>query len=237
MNLITNCKLFSYTKDSNTVEHQTLKDDNNSKNTKTDSKNCNINSNSNISEDAKINYDFFKSIGDSVKDVTKTPFLDKYIEEYEKIKNEISCGKYGKDVKKYETILENSFKAAINNAFKILNNEVDKITKTISTSNTENKKLPLRDLLKCQKQYETATGLTWMFRAENKRIQQEIEYYKRKKNYRKVNSLTELSKSYNRIINNVSAAADFIQGKINDSFSSDTNKDTSQETEIQSQNK
>lgn len=55
-----------------------------------------------------------------------------------------------------------------------------------------------------QKQYNTATSLVWIFKAENKRILQDIEYYRKKKNQRMVNSLTQLSKAYTHVINNIS---------------------------------
>lgn len=233
MNLITGNKPFSYKASENINVHENSRKNNESSQENSNTTITNVVDNSTISEDAKIGYAFLNSIENSVKDTEKTSFIDKYTAEYEKIKKDIESGKYGNDFNKYKNMLDDAFKNAIEHVFKLTAKEaLDSIN---STSNTLNKKLPLPELKKCQKQYETATTFVWMFRAENKRILQEIEYYRKKKNHRMVTSLTQLSDSYKHAINNIFADATFIQSKINDSFSADSNTSQNPSTELDKQ--
>lgn len=84
--------------------------------------------------------------------------------------------------------------------------------------------MSLSALSKCQKQYNTATTLLWSLRAENKATLKKIEYYKRKKNHRKVVLLTQLSNTYKRIINNIDSTAALIKSNIDDNFNEDSDK-------------
>ncbi|WP_027625723.1 hypothetical protein [Clostridium lundense] len=173
-----------------------------------------------ISKDAVIGHKFLSRIENSFGDVNKVHFIEKYASEYEKIKDEIASGKYGNDTKKYMTLLDNAFKDSLKNAANI-------IGKTLEKANIKNNKIKFSgaNLIKYQKQYETATGIAWILRAENKRISQEIEEHRKKKNHRMVTSLTQLSNTYKRIINNVSDIATNIRSDIDDNYSEDKTKE------------
>lgn len=173
-----------------------------------------------ISKDAVIGHKFLSRIENSFGDVNKVHFIEKYASEYEKIKDEIASGKYGNDTKKYMTLLDNAFKDSLKNAANI-------IGKTLEKANIKNNKIKFSgaNLIKYQKQYETATGIAWILRAENKRISQEIEEHRKKKNHRMVASLTQLSNTYKRIINNVSDIATNIRSDIDDNYSEDKTKE------------
>ncbi|WPC44508.1 hypothetical protein [Clostridium sp. JS66] len=168
---------------------------------------------SNISNDAIVSYKFLNRIESSIKDVTKSPFVEKYNSEYENIKKEINSGIYGNNTNKYIDLLDNAFKGALNYASNIL---------LKSSTKSDNMKLSSSTLTKNQKQYETATSLVWIFKAEHKKVLKEIEEYKKKKNHEKVASLTQLSNTYNHVINNISCTINFIQENINESFEKDS---------------
>lgn len=169
-----------------------------------------------ISNNALIGYEFLSRIEASFRDDKQTHFIEKYALEYEKIKEEIASGKYGKDTKKYMALLDNAFKDSLENAYNILGETLEK------TNVKDNKiKFSGANSIKYQKQHDTATLIAWILRAENKRISQEIEMYRKKKNHKKVASLTKLRDSYNRIIDNVSDIATKIRGDIDDNYSED----------------
>lgn len=167
-----------------------------------------------ISEDAKTSCDFLKRLEGSAEK-GKNFSIEKYKAEYEKIREEIESGSYGEDKKRYRKLLDDAFKNAINSKEK----EIKAFTKESSKI-----KMNSSSLLSCQKQYEKATSLLWIFKAENKRILEEIEYYRRKKNHRMVASLSQLSNSYKHVINNIGDTASFIRNSINDSISSEDEK-------------
>ncbi|EET86419.1 hypothetical protein CcarbDRAFT_3109 [Clostridium carboxidivorans P7] len=131
---------------------------------------------SHISNDAIVSYKFLNRIESSVKDITKSPFVEKYNSEYENIKKEINSGIYGNNTNKYMDLLDNAFKGALNHASNIL---------LKSSTKSDNMKLSSSTLTKSQKQYETATSLVWIFKAEHKKVLKEIEEYKKKKKYMK----------------------------------------------------
>lgn len=194
---------------------------------KTKNNNKNIGENSNdkayketddsvISNNAVIGYEFLSRIEASVADGKKSNLIEKYALEYEKIKGEIASGKYGKDTKKYRALLDNAFKDSLENAANILGKTLEK------ESFKDNRiKFSGASSIKYQKQHDTATLIAWTLRAENKRISQEIEIYRKKKNHKKVASLTKLRDSYNRIIDNVSDIATKIRSDIDDNYSED----------------
>ncbi|MBU5591303.1 hypothetical protein KQI89_05975 [Clostridium sp. MSJ-4] len=169
-----------------------------------------------ISKNAAIGYEFLSRIEASVREVNKVNFIEKYASEYEKIKGEIASGKYGKDTKKYMRLLDNAFKDSLENAANIL-------TKTLEKTNVKDSRIKFSgaNLIKYQKHHDIATGIAWILRAENKRISQEIEIYRKKKNHRKVTSLSQLRNTYNRIINNVSDIATKIRSDIDDNYNED----------------
>lgn len=173
-----------------------------------------------ISKNALIGYEFLNRIESSFGDSNKTHLIEKYTLEYEKIKGEIASGKYGNDTKKYMTLLDNAFKDSLENAANILGETLEKI-------NVKDNRIKFsgRNLIKYQKQHDTATLIAWTLRAENKRISQEIEVHRKKKNRGKVASLTELRSTYNRIINNVSGIATKIRSDIDDNYSKDKIKE------------
>ena len=173
-----------------------------------------------ISKNALIGYEFLNRIESSLGDGNKAHLIEKYTSEYEKIKGEIASGKYGNDTKKYMTLLDNAFKDSLENAANILGETLEKI-------NVKDNRIKFsgRNLIKYQKQHDTATLIAWTLRAENKRISQEIEVHRKKKNRGKVASLTELRSTYNRIINNVSGIATKIRSDIDDNYSKDKIKE------------
>lgn len=180
--------------------------------------------NSVISKDAVIECEFLKRIKASDEDVCKGQFKEKYSEEYKKIKDEIVSGKYGKDAKKYMKLLDKAFKDSLEDAVKSQKKALNEIMeKTIDKQYKI--KFSGAQLIQYHKQYETATGIVWILRAENKRISQEIEEYRRKKDHSKVASLTQLRDSYNGIIHNVSDIAAKIRSDIDDNYSEDQNKE------------
>ena len=207
---------------SSTVNEQKTKDNNIEKSSNYEAyKETN---NSVISEDAVIGYEFLSRIEASFRDGNKAHFIEKYASEYEKIKGEIASGKYGKDTKKYMTLLDNAFKDSLENAANILEKTLGK---TPEKTNVKDSRIKFSgsNLIKYQKQHDTATLIAWTLRAENKRISQEIETYRKKKNHRKVNSLTQLRNTYNRIINNVSDIATRIKSDIDGNYSEDKIKE------------
>lgn len=117
-------------------------------------------------------------------------------------------------------LLDHAFKDSLENAANMLG-------KTLEKTNIKNNKIKFSgaNLIKYQKQYETATGINWILRAENKRISKEIEEYRKKKNHRMVVSLTQLRNTYKRIINNVSDIATKIRSDIDDNYSEDKTKE------------
>lgn len=173
-----------------------------------------------ISENAVIGYEFLSRIEASFGDANKAHFIEKYASEYEKIKGEIASGKYGNDTKKYMRLLDNAFKDSLENAANILG-------KTLEKTNIKDNRIKFSgaNLIKYQKQHDTATVIAWVLRAENKRISQEIEMYRKKKNHRKVASLTQLRNTYNNIINNASDIATKIRSDIDDNYSKDRIKE------------
>lgn len=134
----------------------------------------------------------------------------------QKIRSEISSGKYGEDIKKCMGLLDNASKDSLENA-------ADIIKKTLEETNAKLSKTehPGVRSVELQKQYEAATQITWMLRAENKRISQEIEEYRRKKDHMKVASLTQLRNDYNRIIGNLSKIVVLINDSTDDNFDED----------------
>lgn len=230
MDSITINKSISYKTSSNINEY---------KNSINDSKHTNENSNntifkstddSNISNDAKIGYKFLSCIETSMQDINKAPSIAKYTSEYEKIKKEIVSGVYGSDTNKYTDLLDNSFKNALNNVSNFLLKPSTK-TATIKMSSST--------LTQCQKQHDTATSLVWIFRADNKRISEKIEVYRKKKNHRMVASLTQLSTTYKQVINNISDTVTMVQNNIDDSFNANSNELTNSDqlTQLQNQSK
>lgn len=215
-------KTMSYPINSAVNEHKT-KENNNVEKNSNDEAYKEIN-NSVISEDAVIGYEFLSRIEASFGDGNKSYFIEKYASEYEKIKSEIASGKYGNDTKKYMTLLDNAFKDSLENAANILGKTIEK---TIEKTNVKDNRIKFSgaNLIKYQKQHDTATTIAWILRAENKRISQEIDMYKKKKNHRKVNSLTQLRNTYNRIINNVSDIATKIKSDIEGNYSEDKIKE------------
>ncbi|AKA68717.1 hypothetical protein [Clostridium scatologenes] len=181
---------------------------------------------SHISSDAMVSYKFLNRIESSVKNITESPFIEKYNSEYENIKKEINSGIYGKNINNYIDLLDNAFKGALNHASNIL---------LKSSTKSDSIKLSSSALTKCQKQYETATSLVWIFRVEHKKVLKEIEEYKKKKNHEKVASLTQLSNTYKHVINNISCNINFMQENINKSFERDSYKleDCDKLTELQ----
>lgn len=180
--------------------------------------------NSVISKDAVIECEFLKRIKASDEDVCKGKFKEKYSEEYKKIKDEIVSGKYGKDTRKYMKLLDKAFKDSLEDAVK---SQKKALNETIEKTIDKQYKIKFSgaQLIQYHKQYETATGIVWILRAENKRISQEIEEYRRKKDHNKVASLTQLRDSYNGIIHNVSDIATKIRSDIDDNYSQDQNKE------------
>lgn len=227
MDSITSNKSISYKTNSNINEYKNPINDN--KHTNENSINTILRStdDSIISNDAMIGYKFLSRIETSMQDTSKSPSISKYTSEYEKIKKEIVSGAYGSDTNKYTGLLDTAFKNALNNTSNFLLKPSTKSANTKMSSST---------LVKCQKQYETATSLIWIFRAENKRILQEIETYKKKKNHRMVTSLTQLSDTYKHAINNISDAATLIKNNIDDSFNADSNESANSDKLIESQN-
>ncbi|WMJ81507.1 hypothetical protein RBU49_04435 [Clostridium sp. MB40-C1] len=213
-------KAISYKINSNINEHKTKDNDNNVGKNYNDEV-CKKTNDSVISKDAVIGYEFLNRIEASFKDVNKVHFIEKYAYEYKKIKSEIDSGKYGNDKKKYMKLLDNALKDSLEQATNILK-------KTLEKTNIKDNKIKFSGakLIKYQKQYETATGIAWILRAENKRISQEIEKYRKKKDHRKVTSLTQLRNSYKRIINNVSDIATNIKSDIDDNYSEDKTKES-----------
>lgn len=174
---------------------------------------------SDISNDGVMLYTFLKRIENSTGEGSKISSIPKYASEYEKIEKEISSGAYGNETKKFKDLLDNAYKDALDNFSKSLT-----ISKTSNNTNinTNSKiKMSSANLLKCQKQYETGTTITWILQEENKRISHEIEHYKKKKDTQKVNSLTELKHDYEHVINNISNTTNEIMANINDHFNSD----------------
>ncbi|OBR94336.1 hypothetical protein CLRAG_15030 [Clostridium ragsdalei P11] len=169
---------------------------------------------SNISKDGTILCNFFNRIESSSKDNAELSSLSKYTSEYKKIKKEILSGAYGSDTKKYMSLLDNAFKDTLDN---FSNSLIKSLTKN-TTKNTT--KMSYSSLIKFQKQYETGTTLTWIFREENKEVLRKIEYYKKKRNNQMVTSLTQLSHTYKHIISNISNTTTMIMDNINDSFNS-----------------
>lgn len=170
---------------------------------------------SDISNDAVISYKFLNRIEASTQNSEKGSFVEKYIGEYERIKKEIDSGLYGNNTNKFTSLLDNAFKNVIDNSSDLLIKSSEKSSKVKMTSSS---------LIKCQKQYENATSLVWIYRAENKRVLQEIEDYRRKKNHQMVASLTRLSNAYKHVINNISNTVAMIQQNIDDSFSTDSDE-------------
>lgn len=215
-------KTMSYPINSAVNEHKTKENNNIEKNSNDEAyKETN---NSVISEDAVIGYEFLSRIEASFRDGNKAHFIEKYASEYEKIKGEVASGKYGKDTKKYMTLLDNAFKDSLENAANILEKTLGK---TLEKTNVKDNRIKFlgANSIKYQKQHDTATLIAWTLRAENKRISQEIEMYRKKKNHRKVNSLTQLKNTYNRIINNVSDIATKIKSDIDGNYSEDKIKE------------
>lgn len=161
---------------------------------------------SKISGDGIISYKFLKRIEGSACNDNKISFIDKYVSEYEKIKKEIDSGTYGSDKEKYINILDSVFNSSLSHA-------------------SSHIKMSAPSLIKCHKQYETATGLAWMFKAEHKRIKHEIEYYKKKKNHTMVASLRQLSDSYKHAIDNISNTAAMIEENIYESTDNEKSQD------------
>lgn len=191
----------------NINEHKTSSSHNNTTNFKDKD-------DSNISKDGTVLCNFFNRIENSSKNNTKISSLSKYTSEYKKIKKEILSGSYGSDTQKYMNLLDNAFKDTLDNFSNLLIKSLIKNT----TKNTM--KMSYSSLIKCQKQYETGTTLTWMFREENKEVLRKIEYYKKKRNTQMVTSLTQLSHTYKHIINNISNTTTIIMDNINDFFNS-----------------
>lgn len=179
--------------------------------------------NSVISKDAVIECEFLKRIKASDEDVCKGQFKEKYSEEYKNIKDEIASGKYGNDAKKYMKLLDKAFKDSLEDA---INSEKKALNETLEKTINKHYKIKFSgaQLIQYHKQYETATGIVWILRAENKRISQEIEQYRKKKDHVKVASLTQLRDSYTGIIKNVSGIATKIRSDIDDNYSEDQNK-------------
>lgn len=174
-----------------------------------------------ISKDAILQCRFLRQIENDAKNNNKASCIAKYTNEYEKIKNEIASGAYGSDKKRYMDLLNNAYKNALSN-----------FSKTEEAHKGNNIKMSSSTLIKCQKQYEAATSIVWMLRAENKRILEDIEYYKKKKNRAMVNSLTRLSTAYKHAINNLNKTGDFIRSNINESFASNSEESKMQAIDI-----
>ncbi|ADK16369.1 MULTISPECIES: hypothetical protein [Clostridium] len=168
MDSITISKLISCKAKCNVSEHKTSSSNNNTTNFKGKD-------DSNISKDGTVLCNFFNRIESSSKDNAKLSSLSKYTSEYKKIKKEILSGAYGSDTQKYMSLLDNAFKDTLNN---FSNSLIKSLTKNIAKNTT---KMSYSSLIKFQKQYETGTTLTWMFREENKEVLRKIDYYKRKK--------------------------------------------------------
>lgn len=171
---------------------------------------------SDISYDAIIGYKFLNRIKSSAKDINKGHFLEEYKSEYEKIKKEIDSKSYGDNTKKYMNLLNDAFKSLLEHTSNLL---------IKNSSKTHNIKMSTSCLIKCQKQYDTANTLVWIFKAERKRISREIEDYRKKKNHQMVTSLTQLSNTYKHVINNISNTITLIKTSIDDSLS-DNSSDT-----------
>jgi hypothetical protein len=203
-----------------TVNEHKAKDNNKNIEKNYDGEAYNDTNDSVISKNALIGYEFLNRIESSSGDGNKAYLIEKYTLEYEKIKGEIASGKYGNDTKKYMTLLDNAFKDSLENAANILGETLEK------TNVKDNRiKFSGTNLIKYQRQHDTATLIAWTLRAENKRISQEIEMHRKKKNRGKVASLTELRSTYNRIINNVSDIATKIRSDIDDNYSKDKIKE------------
>ncbi|NMM63771.1 hypothetical protein HBE96_14030 [Clostridium sp. P21] len=228
MDLITINKSISYKTNSNIIEYKNSINDNKHTNENSNNTIFKGTDNSSISNDAVLGYKFLNRIETSIKDITKSPFIEKYSSEYENIKKEIVSGTYGSDTNKYTGLLDNVFKNALNLASNIL---------LKGSTKSDNMKMSSSTLIKCQKQYETANGLVWIFREENKKILKEIEECKKKKNHQKVASLTQLSDTYKHVINNLSCTINFIQENVNNSFDTDSNESKNQDelTELQNE--
>lgn len=185
------------------------KDDKSSKTESVQNTNYDDIDSSNISSEARIGYKFLTDIQTYIENLTKNNSTEKNSSVFDNIKNDIISGKYGNDKDKYINILNNVYKNALVDASNLL---VKSGTKDI------NNKMTSSTLVKCQKQYENATSLVWMLRAENKRILADIEYYRKKKNHQMVTSLTNLSASYKHIINEVSNTVTLIGKNIDDNI-------------------
>lgn len=180
-----------------------------------DASNLKDTSDSSISDDAMTAYKFLSRIKGSAKDIKDSSFASKYTSEYEAIQNEISAGIYGTNTDKYKNLLDNAFKSAVTEA---------SISSLKSNSQGLKIKMSASNLLECEKQSETATGLVWMFKAEHKRILKEIEDYRKKKNHEMVTSLTQLGNTYKQVIDNISGTRDTLKTIMNGNFNDDPNK-------------
>lgn len=174
-----------------------------------------------ISKNAEIGYEFLSRIEASFKGDDKSSLIEKYALEYEKIREEISSGKLGNNVKKYLELLDNAFKDSLKNAYNILGKSLEEAN---IKDNRKKFSGPTSD--KYRKQHDTATLIAWVLRAENKRISEEIEYHKKKKNHGKVFQLNKLKNTYKRIINNVTEIAAWIRGDVDEKHSKDETKDS-----------
>lgn len=164
---------------------------------------------SDISKDAEIGFEFLNRIETSSGNKAS---ISDYTSEYETIQKEILSGNYGKNIEKYIDLLDDAFKNALGNLSTTAQNTGSKI------------KWNLSSMLNMQKQHERASSLRVIYEEENKRIKQEIAYYRKKKNHQMVASLTQLSTSYKSVIENLSAADDMIQTNLSDAFSKDDQK-------------
>ncbi len=175
---------------------------------------------SDISEEAKIGYEFSTRIEDSIHSINESidpNFLSKYTLVYSMIKKEIDSGVYGSDTKKYTSLLNSSFNNAITLASTSLINQASISTDVTTDTLKQDKKCPLSSTtIACQKQIETASLLIVILKAENKQITESISRYKKKKNHEMVASLNELRRNYNHIINNLSDTINLVQGNSED---------------------
>ncbi|MFL0251898.1 hypothetical protein ACJDT4_15880 [Clostridium neuense] len=216
MDLSLNCKKSTYNAEVNTTD-KCRRSSNNCTNTVEPSNTSNLKNtaDSSISDDAMTAYKFLNRIKDSAKDIKDSSFASKYTFEYEAIQNEISADIYGTNTDKYKNLLDNAFKNAVTEA-------------SIPPFNSPSKDLKIKmsasNLLECEKQSETATGLVWMFKAEHKRILKEIEDYRKKKNHEMVTSLTQLGNTYKQVIDNISGTRDILKTIMNDNLNDDPNK-------------
>ncbi|OPJ59857.1 hypothetical protein [Clostridium oryzae] len=210
----------------NANEYKNTSDKNKCTNNNLDNTNIEITDKSNISDDAMVGYKFFKRLEASSTFNDKDSSVNKYISEYEKIKKEIASGTYGNDKDKYKDLLNNAFK-----------NIVSSISDSVIKQSNQAPKIKLSTsaLIECQREHDNATTFVWIFKAENKRILKEIEYYKKKKNHRLVNSLRQLSASYKHVINNLSSTAEYINNNISDSLNSYASKDLEKIRQLESE--